>query len=145
VSSDSTKKKVGVYTTGLVSRATCTRVSSRRVSVTVRVLFGGAMEVGTRDNSETVCKVVGECCSDRVGISSTRVTGIMGCLMARVLSISRMDKDMKECSRRTSSMEMGCSIRMIRLFMGFGKIMSLVWSIWSRAVWEISDSITHIT
>lgn len=124
------KKKVEVYTLGRVKKVMCIKESSKEEKEMARVLSGGQMAVGMKGSSEMESKVDGEYSSDREVTDSTKVTGIMACLMARELSTSRTDKDMKVLLRKISSMEKECFTKMIQLSMEFGKIMNCQWSTW---------------
>ena len=76
--------------------------------------FGGLMEVGTRVSLSRDFKVEKECYSGMVGIRNLKVFGIMGCLMEREFSISRMVNDMKEHLKKINSMEMEYSTNRIQ-------------------------------
>ena len=114
----------GDYTNGQESNPIFMKDSLLRAKEMEGVLSGGLMEVGMKDNSEMVSKVVMEYFIEMVVMLNMKVHGIMVCLMVKVLNSSRTDKNIKAPSSKTNSMEMEFSIRMIRLFMEFGKIMS---------------------
>lgn len=120
----------GDYTNGQESNPIFMKDSLLRAKEMEGVLSGGLMEVGMKDNSEMVSKVVMEYFIEMVVMLNMKVHGIMVCLMVKVLNSSRTDKNIKALSSKTNSMEMEFSIRMIQLFMEFGKIMSYRLLIW---------------
>jgi len=127
---DLIKNKGGVFIIGLGKRVMFMKESLKLGNEMEGEHFGGVMEVGMRVNLEMVCKVDGECYIERVVIESMRAIGTMECLMVKVSNTSRTDKDMRGHLNRTNSMEMVSSIKMIRLFMEFGRTMNYRWSIW---------------
>lgn len=114
VSSVSIRKKVGGFTLGLARRAMCTRDSSKEERETARVLSGGQMVVGIRVSSETECRAVGECCTEREDIGSTKATGTTVCSTVGARSTLRTGRGTRVHSRRTSSMERVYFTRTIR-------------------------------
>ena len=92
--------------------------------------FGGLMEVGTRDNSETESRVGMVFFIVKEDTENMKDLGIMECLMGREFNILKTDKNTKEPLKRINSMEKESSTKMTQLFMVSGKIMSFQWLIW---------------
>ncbi len=101
----STRKKEEEYIIGQVRKAMFTKESSKLASAMDEEPFGGVTEVGTKVSLETGCKVDGEPCIEKVEIASIKEIGITACLMEKELSTSRMAKDTREPSNKTSSMD----------------------------------------
>lgn len=120
----------GDYTNGQESNRIFMKDSLLKVKEMEGVLFGGLMEVGMKVNSEMVSKVAMEYFIEMAVMLNMKVHGIMVCLMVKVLNSSRTDKNTKAHLSKTNSMEMEFSIKMIPLFMEFGKIMSYRLLIW---------------
>ncbi len=106
-----TKRREEVFTPGLEKRVMYMKGSSKQANVMVAELFGGLMEVGIKEISVTVFKVVGECFTVRVDTVNTRVTGTMVCLMEKELNISRMVNVIRVRLSKTSSMGRVFSLR----------------------------------
>lgn len=121
---DLIKNKEEVFIIGLVKRVMFMRESLKQVNAMEGEPSGGVMEVGMRVNSEMEFKVDGECFIEKEVTENMKATGTMECLTVKVHNTSKTEKDMKEHLNRTSSMEMVSSIKMIRLFMVFGKTTS---------------------
>jgi|LakMenE01Jun11ns_1017448.scaffolds.fasta_scaffold9662366_1 hypothetical protein len=88
----------------------------------VEVHFGGQMEVGMKVNLEMVYKVVMVYYTEMEELLNIKVLGIMVCLMAKVHNSLKMDKNMKVHSKKINFMEMVYFIKMIQLYMEYGKI-----------------------
>ena len=94
------------------------------------VHFGGPMEVGIRGSLEMEYRVVMEHYLEMEDIKNMKGIGIMGCSMEKAFNSLKMVKSMKEHLKRTSSMEMEYSTKMIRLSMESGRIINYQWLIW---------------
>lgn len=132
VSSNLIKKKAEGLTIGLENRIMYMRVSSRVENGMEEELFGGRMEVGTKEDSEKVCRRGLEFYIERTKRSSIKVNGWMVCSTDKANSSFRMDRNMKVILNRINSMVTECFIKMTRLFTGFGRIMNFQWLIWSN-------------
>lgn len=84
--------------------------------------FGGLMVVGMKGSLEMEFKAGMEFYIEKEVILSIKDHGIMECLMEKALNSFRMDKNIKVLLNRINSTEMESSIKMIQLFMEFGKI-----------------------
>ena len=96
--------------------------------------FGGLMVVGMKVNLDKVYKVDMVLYLGKEGINNIKDLGIMECLMEKEFNILKMDNALKVHLNKINFMEMVYFIKMILLFMEFGKIMScqlLIW--WSQA------------
>jgi len=80
------------------------------------------MEVGMKVNLEMVYKVVMVYYTEMEELLNIKVLGIMVCLMAKVHNSLKMDKNMKVHSKKINFMEMVYFIKMIQLYMEYGKI-----------------------
>lgn len=144
VNSDSIRSKEGESTIGQENKVMFMKDNSRQGSVMGAELFGGAMEVGMKVNLETESKVDGEFSIERGETGNTKEIGTMACLMVREPSTSKMDKDTKAHSKKTSSMEKAYFTKMTQLFTESGRIMSCQLSIWLSQVLEINDDSSTI-
>jgi len=104
-SSDSIRRREGVFITGLEKKAMFMKDNLRQENVMGKELFGGAMAVGMRDNLETVCRADGVSYIVKVVTDNTKETGITACLMAKVSSTLKTDSDTRALSNKTNSME----------------------------------------
>lgn len=86
--------------------------------------FGGLMEVGTKGNLEMEFKVAMVFYIETVVLFNMKDPGIMVCLMEKVFSSFKMDRNMKAHSNKISFMAMVYFIKMIQLYMVCGKITS---------------------
>ncbi len=139
-SSASIKRKDEASIIGLAKRVTSMRGNSRPESAMVEGPSGGVTAVGTRANSEMVCKVAGVCSIAREAIVSTRATGTTVCSTVRAHSTSRTGSGTRVLSRRTSSTETVFSTRTTPSSTVSGRITSCLSSTWSSPVWATSDT-----
>jgi hypothetical protein len=126
------KKKEEEDIIGLENSLMFMKENLKQVKETVEEHFGGLMVAGMKVNSKMVYKVVMGCFIDMEDKFSMKVSGIMECLMEKELNSLKMEKDMKDNLRKINSMEMVFSIKMIQLFMVFGRTTSSQLSIWSN-------------
>jgi hypothetical protein len=110
------------YINGQESNLIYMKVNLSKAKEMVEVHFGGQMEVGMKVNLGMVYKVVMVYYTEMEELLNIKVLGIMVCLMAKEHNTSKMDKNMKVHSNKINFMEMVYFIKMIQLYMVYGKI-----------------------
>ena len=123
-SSDLIKNKAAEYIIGLEKKVMCMKDNLKLEKETEKEHSGGVTEAGMKDNLETEFNLDGEFYIERVDIDNMKEIGIMVCSMEKVFNTLKMDKDMKELLNKINSTDRVYSIKMIRLFMEYGKIIN---------------------
>jgi len=125
--SDLIKRKAEEFILGLAKKAMFMRDNSKQEKEMGEVLSGGQMVAGMREISGMVCKVGGECSTEKEGTVNIKVTGITVCSMEKAPNISKTASDMRALLSKTSSTVKVYFTKTTRLFMECGRTTSCRW------------------
>jgi hypothetical protein len=121
------KNKAAESIIGQAKKVMSMKDNSKQVKEMEGEHFGGVMEVGIKDNLGMESKVAGVFYIVKVVTDNMKEIGITECLMEKVFNTLKMAKGMKEHLKKINSMVKEYFIKMIQLFMEYGRITNYLW------------------